>query len=125
MIFSTTPAALHRRTFAPASRTLESYLESAARGVHEPQRHYAQDDNYFTLTLDMPGISREQLSVSIEDAVVRVASKEGAPRQYRAAYEFPLNIDANSSEAHLENGVLTLKLAKLKPVKNVTELSIQ
>lgn len=125
MIFASAPSALHRRTFGHPARTLESYLEGALHGAQEPNRHYAQDDTHFTLTLDMPGISRDQLSISIEDAIVRIASKEGAARNYRAAYEFPLNIDTTASEARLENGVLTLKLAKLKPVKNVTELTIQ
>ena len=31
-----------------------------------------QDEKAYTLRFDMPGISREQLKVSIEDAVVRI-----------------------------------------------------
>jgi HSP20 family molecular chaperone IbpA len=53
-----------------------------------------------------------------------VQSLEGAPRRYRAAYELPQEIDAASSEARLENGVLTLKLIKQVPVSKATRLAV-
>jgi HSP20 family molecular chaperone IbpA len=37
----------------------------------------------------------------------------------------PLEIDTATSEAKLENGVLTLKLVKKVPVSNASELTIQ
>ncbi|WP_237288527.1 Hsp20 family protein [Variovorax sp. PAMC 28711] len=76
------------------------------------------------LSLDVPGLSREDLTIGIEGAVVRIESKADAKRAVRAAYEFPLAIDTSVSEARLENGVLTLKLGKLLPVSNVTQLPI-
>jgi HSP20 family molecular chaperone IbpA len=125
MIFTANPAALQRRTYGHPSRSLERFLDGALNGTQHPSASYSQDDAAFTLELDMPGVSREQLSISIEDKVVRIASKEGASRSYRTAYEFPQVLDAAASEAKLENGVLTLKLAKKVPVKNITELNIQ
>ena len=86
---------------------------------------YTQDDTSFTLTLDVPGITKDQLSIAIEGAVVRISSKEGAARRYNAAYELPLDIDTTTSEAKLELGVLTLKLVKKVPVSNAAELTIQ
>jgi HSP20 family molecular chaperone IbpA len=73
----------------------------------------------------MPGIAKDQVVISIEGAVVRISSKEGAARRYNAAYELPQDIDTAQSEAKLENGVLTLKLVKKIPVSNASELSIQ
>jgi HSP20 family molecular chaperone IbpA len=64
------------------------------------------------------------LGISIEGAVVRIYSKEGAPRHYRAAYELPQDIDAATSEARLDNGVLTLKLAKVVPMSKATEINV-
>ena len=55
---------------------------------------------------------------------MRIESKEGAARQYKAAYELAADIDAATSQAKLENGVLTLKLSKVVPVSKVTELAI-
>ena len=75
----------------------------------------AQDDKAYTVSFDVPGVSKAQLSIAIEGKVVRIESLADAPRAYKLAYELPQDIDVSSSEARLDNGVLTLKLAKLVP----------
>ena len=125
MFFAATTPRLHRNVYASSGRTLERFLDEARRDTRNTATHYTQDETSFTLSLDMPGIAKDQLGISIEGAVVRVQSKEGAPRQYRVAYELPQDIDAASSEARLEHGVLTLKLAKKVPVNTATEITVQ
>jgi len=126
MFFATTAHPhQHARAYANAGRTLERFMGEALRASSNKSVAYTQDDTSFTLTLDMPGIAKDQLAIAIEGAIVRISSKEGAPRRYNAAYELPLEIDTASSEAKLENGVLTLKLVKKVPVSNATELTIQ
>ncbi len=126
MFFATTARPqLNRHAYANAGRTLERFMDEALRANNKQAVAYTQDETSFTLTLDMPGIAKDQLSIAIEGAVVRISSKEGAPRRYNAAYELPLDIDTATSEAKLENGVLTLKLVKKIPVSNAAELQIQ
>lgn len=127
MFFATAPLAsgLRRHAYANTGRTVDRFLDDALFSARQQAAAYQQDETSFTLTLDMPGIAKDQLSIGIEGAVVRINSKEDAPRRYRAAYELPQDLDASLSEAKLENGVLTLKLAKKIPVKNTTELVIQ
>ena len=106
MFFATTAhPQLRRQVYANAGRTLERFMDDAQRSTTNKSVAYTQDETSFTLTLDMPGISKEQLSIAIEGAVVRISSKEGAARRYSAAYELPLDIDATASQAKLENGV--------------------
>lgn len=83
-----------------------------------------QDEHAYSLQFDVPGIAKEQLSIGIEGSVVRIESQPDAPRTYKAAYELPQDIDVSASDARLENGVLTLKLAKKAPVSNVSNLTI-
>ncbi|MGE0498275.1 MAG: Hsp20/alpha crystallin family protein [Ramlibacter sp.] len=115
------------RSAAPAFRSFDRSFE---RFINEafvaPQRqvHVEQDDKAWTVTLDAPGFAREDLSIGIEGAVVRIESKPEAKRQLKAAYEFPQDIDVAASSAKLENGVLTLTLSKLAPVSKVTPLAI-
>ncbi len=122
---TTTQPQLRARAYANAGRTLERFMDDALRASANKSCAYTQDETSFTLSLDMPGIAKDQLAISIEGAVVRISSKEGAARRYNAAYELPQEIDTPSSEAKLENGVLTLKLVKKVPVSNATELTIQ
>ena len=126
MFFATTAQPqLRRQAYANTGRTLERFMDDALRASANKSCTYTQDETGFTLSLDMPGIAKDQLAISVEGTVVRVSSKEGAARRYNAAYELPQDIDTAQSEAKLENGVLTLKLAKKVPVSNATELTIQ
>ena len=125
MFFATTTQPLSRRqAYAQSGRTLERFMDEALRATNSRSCSYTQDDSAFMLSLDLPGIAKDQLSIAIEGTVVRISSKEGAPRRYQAAYEFPLEIDTAASEAKLENGVLTLKLVKKVPVSAATELTV-
>lgn len=127
MFFATTAARpqFQRQAYANPGRTLERFMDEALRASTNKAVAYTQDETSFTLTIDMPGIAKDQLGIAIEGAVVRISSKEGAARRYNAAYELPMEIDTASSEAKLENGVLTLKLVKKVPVSNAAELTIQ
>lgn len=125
MFFTTTaPASLRRHAYSPAGRSLERFLSEAQLAGRQKSSAVTQDDKSYTLTFDVPGIAKDQLNIGIEGSIVRIETREGAPRQYRQAYELPQDIDAATSEAKLENGVLTLKLGKQVPVSRVTELTI-
>lgn len=126
MFFVTTPT---RQSVAvsPALRSLDRSLERfLTQGLVAPSLNaqIEQDDKAFTLSLDIPGLAKEQLSLEIEGQSVRISSKEGAPRQVKAAYELSQEIDVAASSAKLENGVLSLHLAKVVPVSRTTQLAI-
>ncbi|RST46006.1 Hsp20/alpha crystallin family protein [Variovorax sp. DXTD-1] len=117
--------ALHTARFAPRSydRAFQRFVNEAFAGVRKSPL-VEQDDKSWTLSIDVPGLSREDLTIGIEGTVVRIDSKAEAKRQFKAAYELPQDIDVSASEAKLENGVLTLKLGKQVPVSRISELQI-
>jgi len=84
-----------------------------------------EDDQAWTVTLDLPGVSREDLSISVEGKMVRLETRAEAARQYKAAYELPQDIDVDATTAKLENGVLTLTLAKSVPASKVRTIPLQ
>lgn len=83
-----------------------------------------QSDTQWNLTLDLPGIARDALDISIEGSVLRIDTKEGAKRAFNAAYELPGDIDVAASTAKLEDGVLSLTLAKLAEQSKATKLTV-
>lgn len=97
----------------------DALFNTASRGVG-----IKEDEKSWTVTVDMPGVSREDLTIQVEGAVVRIETREEAARRYRVAYELPQEIDADATEAKLENGVLTLKLAKLVPVSKARQITL-
>ena len=118
---------LRSRAAAPAFRSFDRSFE---RFVNDAFNGFAgfnleQDEKAWTVTLDLPGVAREDLEISVEGAVVRIATKAQAKRQFKAAYELPQEIDAEATGARLENGVLTLTLAKKQPVSNARQIEVK
>lgn len=124
MFFATTAPANLSSCYPHVGRSLERFLEETRLASRQNACAVTQDDQCTTLTFDVPGIAKDQLDIGVEGAVVRIATKEGAARQYKAAYELPQDIDVATSEAKLENGVLTLKLFTKVPASKVTPLVI-
>ena len=127
----TRPAQSFQRSYAPVARNsaldkfLDETLTSLAGADASKSANVEDQEKTYSLQLDVPGLSREQLEIGIEGDVVRVSNKPDASRSVKAAWRFPLEIDATSSTAKLENGVLTLTLGKKIPVSNVSQLAIQ
>ena len=84
-----------------------------------------QDEKAVTLTLDLPGVSKEDLKIDIEGAVVSISTREEAKRAYKAAYELAEEIDVDATTATLENGVLTLVLAKKQPESKARTIQVK
>lgn len=98
----------------------DAFFTNAARNFD-----VAQDENAWTVTLDLPGVAKEELAVDIEGSIVRIETRAEAKRRFKAAYELPQDIDAQASGAKLENGILTLTLAKKKPVSNARTIEVK
>jgi HSP20 family molecular chaperone IbpA len=128
MFFATSQPAVRRSAYAPAMRSLDRFLDQAlaapAATANAGRAAIQADEQSWTLSVDVPGVTREQLTIGIEGPVVRIEALADAPRPYKQAYELPQDIDATASTAKLENGVLTLTLAKKQPVSNVTKITI-
>jgi HSP20 family molecular chaperone IbpA len=129
MFFTTAhPAAARRATYSPSLRSLDRFLEQArttpAVTGSVSRATLNETDTAWTLSLDMPGVTKEQLLIGIEGQSVRVETLPDAPRQYQCACELPQDIDAATSIAKLEHGVLTLTLTKQQPASKVTQITI-
>ena len=110
------------RSDAAWQHLVRSSLQAAAAPA--PGVKITQDDKATTLQLDVPGLAREQLQISIEGNVVKLQSVAGAPRQVQRAWELADEIDATASTAKLENGVLTLTLARMVPTDKSVQLVV-
>jgi HSP20 family protein len=98
----------------------DAFFQNAASGLD-----VNEDEKAWTVTLDLPGVAKEDLSITIEGTVARIETRAQAKRQFKAAYELPQDIDAEASAAKLENGVLTLTLAKKAPVSTARQVEVK
>jgi HSP20 family molecular chaperone IbpA len=110
--------------YNPGLRSIDRFLDQALTPNAVKGYSVEQDETSYSISVDLPGLAKDQLTIGIEGNVVRISSKPEAKRQYKAAYELPQDIDPSGSVASLVDGVLTLKLAKKVPVSNVTQLAV-
>ncbi|HIF95109.1 MAG: Hsp20/alpha crystallin family protein [Myxococcales bacterium] len=97
------------------------------RGVYPPVNLQETDEGYL-LTAEIPGISPENLDVSIEGSTVTLSGerkvefeagngtsvhrRERQSGNFRRGFELPSEIDLDLAKATHKNGVLTLRLPK-------------
>ncbi len=97
-------------------------------GTRTPALDVAETDRGYTVTLDLPGVAKEDVRVSIDGRRVtvqaqtqrseerkdgeRVVYRERAQTSYARSFTLPLEIDQSEAGARLEHGVLTLTLPK-------------
>ncbi|NML46441.1 Hsp20 family protein [Ramlibacter sp. G-1-2-2] len=120
--------ALRTRAFAPATRGFDRSFERFLADSFAPASgalKVEQNEQAWTLSLDLPGVAREQLAIEVDGTVVRLKTAQEAARQFSAAYELPAEIDADATSAKLENGVLTLTLGKKKAVVTSRTIAVQ
>lgn len=116
---------LHREM----SRALRAHdaVFQGNRGVYPPVNLHETEEG-FVLTAELPGVSPEDIDVSIEGATVTLAGerkveyaagdgtsvhrRERPTGTFRRAFELPTEIDVENARASHKNGVLTLTLPK-------------
>jgi len=117
------------RATAPAfrsfDRSFERFVNDAFFRNLGPGFDVEEDEKAWTVAIDVPGIAKEDLSIDIDGTVVRIDTREQASRRFKAAYELPQDIDAEASGAKLENGVLTLTLAKKVPENTARKVEVK
>ena len=118
-----------------------------AAPVRRPAIDVAESDTAYVVTLDVPGVNREDVKVSIDGRSVsivaearaeapaaeasaeapktgeRVILRERAVASFARSFTLQSEIDQASSQAKLDNGVLTLTLAKKVPT-GATQLQV-
>ena len=118
--------------FVPVSRDsrhrahLFDALESAPS--RSPALDVAETDIGYTVKLEMPGVAKDDIKVSVEGRKVslqaqsanadekkdgeRVLYRERSVTSYARSFTLPVEVDQAESGAKLEHGVLTLTLPK-------------
>jgi HSP20 family protein len=104
-----------------------------------PALDVAESDRGYTVKLEMPGVAREDVKVSIDGRQVtvqaqgqhqeerkdgeRVVYRERSVSSYARTFALPLEVDQTEAGARLEHGVLTLTLPK-RGARNAAQITV-
>jgi HSP20 family protein len=115
------------RRSAELSRQVERLLQGGcepASNTCSPAIDVAETEAAFVVTMDLPGVTKEDVQVSVEgrrlnvQAPVRASAasellySERSQARYVRTVQLPQSVDAAQTVAKLDNGVLVLTLAK-------------
>lgn len=117
---------------------LNSLFDSSKSVKHQGHAircELSQKDEHFIVSLDTPGVSREDLTIEVLGNVLNVSGKrkklientdysEKHYGEFTRKINLPKGFDAEKIQAHYENGVLTVAIAKLeKPEPKKIDIS--
>jgi HSP20 family protein len=98
--------------------------------MHTQNAIYQNEESYL-IVLDLPGVSNENLEVSIDANLLTIEGKRNIPEgtriigevekeTIRKRYSLHAEIDSDAINASLSKGVLTLNLPKKKSSKKIS-----
>ena len=130
------------RSASPLARSFDRLFDddfdrffslSESAGARSAALDVAESERDYTVTLDVPGVAKDDVKISIDGKRVSIEAqqrkeadkKDGERIVYRErsvasvsrAITLPAEVDDATSTAKLDNGVLTLTLAKKQPVQ--------
>lgn len=118
-----------RRMFSTFSDIMDEEMPAVHRGLRQPLADVWETDDAFYVTIEMPGIRKEDISINIVDngLEIKAARKEKTEektknfyrfeRNYTGFYRFiamPENAELEKADAKYENGILEIKVPKSK-----------
>lgn len=108
-------------------------------GARSPALDVAESDREYTVKLEMPGVTKDDVKIAIDGRRVtveaattredekkegdRVVYRERSQSSYARSFTLPVEVDQAASNARLEHGVLTLTLAK-RGATQATQLTV-
>ena len=81
---------------------------------HEGTMSYEDRDKDIVFTIDMPGVAKKDIDISIEEHTITVKAENGGKRKYNYSRKFKPAVDTESAKATFTNGVLDISVTKLK-----------
>lgn len=109
--------------------------------IFEPQIDLTETENEYIVTCDLPGMNKEEINVSVIDNYLtisgtRIIKKEetkegGYSYQERKCGYFkrtvllPGSVDENNVKAEYTNGILNIRIQKVKPLEELKPKKVQ
>jgi len=95
-----------------------------------PAASVIEDNDAYLLNVEMPGVNKEGLEISVENNELRIIGRRTSPEingtlvhresrseNFRRVFELDPSIDTSKISARIEQGILTLRLPKAEQVK--------
>jgi HSP20 family protein len=119
------------RSASDLSRSFDRLVDSAfgaEPALRSPSLDVAETEGGYSVAIDLPGVAKDDIKITIDGRRVdvsaqtqredekkdgeRVIYRERSSRSFARSFTLPEEVDQDASQAKLDSGVLSLKLAK-------------
>ena len=105
---------------------------STESAVWAPRADLSETDEAYVIAVDLPGVSREDLDITIEDGTLKISGERSLNEEHQSgqfyriersygqffrSFSFGANVDADNIEAQFDDGVLTIRVGKAEERK--------
>lgn len=87
-------------------------MPPALTAEREPLSDITTSGSDVKVTVEMPGISKQDIKISAYDSSVEVSTTEAARRKYRRLIELPPDADVETAKSTYANGILEITFKK-------------
>jgi HSP20 family protein len=109
-----------------------SSRESRCEGCWQPEVDIIEDKDNFAVKLDIPGLEKEDIKVSVHENVLKVSGERKAEKEvegknyhrierssgaFSRSFSLPTAVDGQKIKANYKNGVLAIELPKVEEQK--------
>lgn len=103
------------------SRDLFDLFDNTWQKNYFKNENIKSADDKVLITLDMPGVDKENLKISLENDLLKIEGKiVDNGKVYSNSYVLSSVIDQETIVATIKNGVLIVEMNKKKTSKNIT-----
>ena len=81
---------------------------------HEGTMSYEDREKDIVFTIDMPGVSKKDIDINIEEHSITVKAENGGKRRYNYSRKFKPAVDPETAKATFTNGVLDITVTKVE-----------
>lgn len=102
-----------------STRGLSGFTRPEISSETEPLMDVITTDKEIKVVLEMPGITKDKITINIQDNILEVKG-EDSPRRYHRTIEIPTDTDIETAKSAYNNGILEVTFKKKEQTKGKT-----
>ena len=104
---------------------MNDWVEMPSKNKKANPMSYEDRDKDIVFTIDMPGVQKKDIDISIEEHSIKVSAQNDKGRNYNYTRRFKPTVDASSAVATFTNGVLDITVKKVEEKEKGTKVKIK
>lgn len=101
------------------------WVEMPSKNKKANPMSYEDRDKDIVFTIDMPGVAKKDIDITIDEHSIKVSAQNEKGRNYNYTRRFKPTVDESSAVATFTNGVLDITVLKVEEKEKGTKVNIK